>query len=221
MKHQPNQKIKTFYYLLLTLLHIYMFNYSLQTFPKMTFYGMARFLTHISFYTNGFYFVLKFLISIPIFKSLFIGFDEKYGKKIFRFGFALSFVVASLYWGMRFADPKLLLRSDIVIPIDLDIFLHGGNFILNFTEHIFIHPEHNYESSNRFFLFFLISYSIFLKVAYYAFGIFSYPFVTEKSPLVYLTVVFFGILFMMSGDLIFRGIIKLNETRSRIKQRIN
>ena len=220
MKDQSNQKIKT-YYFLLTLLHIYMFNYSRKTFPNMTFYGMARFLTHISFYVNGFYFITKFLTHIPILNALFTPIHEKCGKKIFRFGFSLSFVVASMYWGMRLADPKLLLPSGLVIPIDLDIFLHGGNFILNFLEHIFIQPEHNYQNSNKIFLMFLIIYSIFLKVAYHAFGIFSYPFVKEKSPFVYLIVVVFGMLFLMSGDLIFRGICKLNEGRSKIKQRIN
>ena len=217
MKDQLNLTIKTFYYLLLTVLHIYMYSYLRATFPEMTFYGRLLFLTNISFYLNGFYYMSKFLSYVPILNAVFTNFDEKSRRKIFRFGFSLSFVVSFLYWGMRLADPKMLLASGVVIPIDLDLFLHGANFGLNFLEHIVITPEHNYDSSLKDFIIFSIFYSILLKVALLGFGITTYPFVAENSGFVYLAVVCIGVLLMLSGDLIFRGISKINEKRSRIK----
>ena len=79
-------------------------------------------------------------------------------------------------------------------------------------EHSLIQPKYNYENSYKIFFIFFIIYSILLKLAYLGFGIIIYPFVKEKSGFVYCFVVV-GMILMLAGDIVFRGITIVNERR--------
>ena len=218
MKDNFNSIFKTFFYLSVTLLHLYMDVTVYKTFPKMNFLYRLLFLTFISFYVNWFYYLTKFLRGIPILNAIPRLFDEKYLKRLFRLAFSLSFVVFILYWGMILLDPKLLFRSGMEIPIHLDLFLHGGNFILNLMEHSLINPDDSYEPSYRSFIVFLVFYFCLLKVCYAFFGILTYPFVDSKNIFFYIAIFCCGKILMFSGDLVFKGIVRVNERRLKIKR---
>jgi len=218
MKENIGNKLKAFYYLVITALHFYMNVYMRTTFPSLSPIERFLYLTMISFYLNWLYYTIKFLKETPIFNALPLIFEDKSLKNIFRFNFGLSFVVVLLYWAMRLSDPKLLFSDPrYIIPIDLDLFLHGANFGLNFLEHIMIHPEHQYESSYKSFFIFLIFYSSLLKIAQIGFGIRTYAFVFDKGILFYLAVVTAGMIMMILGDFLFIGIKTLNGKRFKVK----
>jgi hypothetical protein len=218
MKDNLASKLKAFYYLVLTALHFYMNIKQITTYPTMTLFYKFIFLTGISYYLNWFYYTIKFLKGTPILNALPKMVEEKSLKKLFRFNFSLSFVVFFLYWCMRLADPKLLFSDPrVVIPVDLDVFLHGGNFGLNFVEHLVIQPESNYENSYKSFFMFLVFYSCMLKIAHVWFGVYSYAFVIEKGMLVYIVVIFCGMLFMLLGDFVFKVITRVNGKRLKVK----
>ena len=219
MKENYNNKLKAFYYLVLTTLHLYMNNYLRTTFPNVPTMERFLYLTNISFNLNWFYYTIRFFKETPIFNLLPLILEEKSLKKLLRFNFALSFVVVLLYWIMKLSNPKLLFSNPKdIIPLDLDIFLHGANLAFNILEHLVIKPEYKYENSYKYFFIFLVFYSSLLKIAQIGFGVNSYAFVFEKGIMFYLAVVSAAMMLMILGDFLFKGIKILNGKRFKLKE---
>ncbi len=219
MKDNYSNKLKAFYYLVLTTLHFYMNYYLRTTFPNVPTIKRFLFLTNISFNLNWLYYTVKFFKETPIFSHLPLITEEKSLKRLLRFNFALSFVVVLMYWIMKLSNPKLLFSDPKdIIPLDLDLFLHGANLGFNFLEHLVIKPEFEYENSYKSFFLFLVFYSSLLKIAQIGFGINAYAFVFEKGMMFYLAVVTAAMLFMILGDFLFIGIKILNGKRFKIKE---
>lgn len=217
MKDSFHSISKTFYYLVITLFHLFISVAQRREIPNVSFINRLLFLTNISFNINWFYYLTRFLKGTPVFNSVSNLIEENSLKRLFRFSFSLSFVILILYWGMKLADPKLLFKSGKVIPLYLDLILHGGNFVLNFVEHSFLQSRNNYENSYKSFFVFMIFYACLLKISYQVFGIITYPFVYEQNILFFGLVVLCGMVMMLLGDLMFKGIEKVNTKRLKIK----
>ena len=126
------------YYLLLFIAHGYV-DYCMLTHriidPRLIIH--FSFLTHISFYLNFLYYTLRLLQSLNIVKNPFTSSPFRF---LFQFTYVISFVVFSLFWGMLLTHPQLLSKKDVPLNPYTNVFLHGGNFILNFIENKWIHP---------------------------------------------------------------------------------
>ena len=71
---------------------------------------------------------------------------------------------------MIFSDPSLLISNTDrkMLPLILDLFLHGANFILNFIEHVFVFPKSDSRAMGIVFYFvFSIFYACFMKFLYH------------------------------------------------------
>lgn len=142
------------YYFILFLGHIYV-DYSMLTHriidPRLIIH--FSFLTHISFYLNFVYYTLRFFIVIGLSKNVL---DKEFFKNFFQFQYVISFIVFTLFWGMFLSDPHLLSKADIPVNPYTNLFLHGGNFLFNFFEHLYMNPrrieQHYYKEILFYFL---------------------------------------------------------------------
>lgn len=198
-----SDKRKMLIYLLITLLNTIEYIWISSIFPGSIISRLV-FLTMISLFINWFYYLIRFLYHFDI-KLI----HEIKERRIFKFGFSLSFLVVIMYWGMIIADPATLLKAENKIPIILDLLLHGCNFILNLVEHLIIDRKVNDRDKFigwKFYFIFAVLYTIEIKVVSYFFNYHAYPIVQHMNfPLmIFMNIV--AMLIMLSGEFIYNKI---------------
>ena len=206
------KKYRVFYYFIIVCLHLYMHNWMGEIFPEVTFFRRLCFLTNISFYSNLIYFLYVLIMHVPYghkFKN------HHFLSAYFKFCYGLSFVVFIMYWGMIIADPSLLVRdpSIKILPLFLDLFLHGANFIFNFIEHVYVFPKSDNKAIGIvFYILFSFSYSIFLQIIYRSHGIIVYPFVNKFSVVEFSLFVGIATFMIYLGDITYRFLLQKEKT---------
>ena len=190
------------YYLLLFIAHGYV-DYCMLTHriidPRLIIH--FSFLTHISFYLNFLYYTLRLLQSLNIVKNPFTSSPFRF---LFQFTYVISFVVFSLFWGMLLTHPQLLSKKDVPLNPYTNVFLHGGNFILNFIENKWIHPGSILSLiSKNFYFGFIIFYVSYMIIIKNITGVALYSFL-EDGPVVICVVVLAGIGLLVLGDYVYR-----------------
>lgn len=167
-------KVKSYYYLMVSILHLYMM-YWIRSVIKSPWFIHLSFLTILSFNLNLFYFITSTILSNL--RKTHILYSNKFNG-LFKFNFSLSLVVCLMYWGMVVSSPELLFKSNFRVPLVLDIFLHGGTFFVNLLEILLISPRKDNKNVG------LLSYSIFavfygsyLNFLYHYHNVVIYPFV--------------------------------------------
>lgn len=137
------------------------------SFPKNFLY-----LTQIDLYISILYYL--FCLITDIFKKE----SKKYYHKFFNFCFTLSFIVFVMYWLMFFIDNSSLYKQGIQIPLVLTILLHGGVFICNLIEQIFIQKRKSPAYCNQvIYFFFTVIYIGMLSIINYLLDFKVYPFI--------------------------------------------
>lgn len=195
---------KPVYYLAVTSLHLFMLKWHDHLYPN-PYYQKVCWLTMMSFFINLIYYSYMLMASLGIIKRKLNKLEDSY----FKMAFCISFVVFLLFWTIMAVDRNMLLNPEDNTPTILNIFTHGGNFVLNIFEHIVVKPRPNASNINTmFFLGFLLTYSACLKIIFYLTGFAAYPFV-EKAPLLhYMIINIVGLLMVALGDKTFRMLIK-------------
>jgi hypothetical protein len=202
------KKSRLLYYLIIICLHFYMHNWLAEVFPDVTFFRRILFLTNISFYSNLIYYIYVFIMHVP--------YGHKFKHHIFltayfKFCYGLSFVVFIMYWGMVISDPSLLVRDPTItiLPLFLDLFLHGANFILNLIEHVFVFPKSDSKAIGiLFYGLFSMGYAVLLQIVYKSHGISVYPFVNKFSLIEFSLFVGVATFMIYIGDCTYRLFLK-------------
>ncbi len=202
---------RIFYYCLIVILHLYMHLWLIDIFPETSLFRRMCYLTNISFYLNLIYYSYVLIMHVP-YGNRFKHF--KFLQGYFKFCYAISFVVFILYWGMIFADPSLLISKPDrkMLPLFLDLFLHGANFILNFIEHVFVFPKSDSRAMGILFYFvFSIFYASFMKFLYHSHGIEVYPFVSKLGLIEFTAFIGLATFLVYIGDLTYRFLLKVEK----------
>lgn len=195
---------KPVYYLTVVSLHLYMLKWHDDLYPQ-PYYQKVCYLTLLSFFLNLGYYSWMLIDSLKIIKKNFDTIESCY----FKLAFCLSFVVFTLFWAMIMFDRNMVVDPDNATPTFLNCFTHGGNFILNIFEHLYVKPRGDATRINIFFFAgFMVIYSSTLKLVASLTGFAAYPFV-EKAPIFhYFIVNLIGLGLVCMGDKAFRMIIK-------------
>ena len=213
------KKSRVFYYFIIICLHLYMNNWLKEVFPGVPFLRRLCFLTNISFYSNLIYYLYVLIMHVPYghkFKNF------KFLSAYFKVCYGLSFVVFIMYWGLVIADPSLLIRDPkvTVLPLILDLFLHGANFILNFFEHVYVFPKSDNKAIGIvFYGLFSLCYSLLLQIIYRTHGIVVYPFVSKFSIIEFSLFVGLSTFLIYIGDCTYRFLLKKEKHVQEIKER--
>jgi hypothetical protein len=143
--------------------------------------------------------------SLNIIKKNFASLEDSY----FKLAFCLSFVVFTLFWAMIMFDRNMVIDPDNETPTFLNVFTHGGNFLLNIFEHLYVKPRGDATRINIFFFTgFMVMYSSSLKLIASLTGFAAYPFVDKAPILHYFIVNVIGLCLVCMGDKAFRMLIK-------------
>lgn len=155
------------------------------------------YLTQINLYIDTIYFLLCLFIDIAKKDS------KKYYHQLFNFCFTLSFIVFIMYWSMFFIKKDTLYKEGLQPNFILAVLLHGGVFIFNLLEQIFIQKRKSPKYCNPIIYFvFTILYIGGLSLLYYLFDIRVYPFI-YGSFLSFFIVCIGGILTSLLGHKIY------------------
>jgi hypothetical protein len=195
---------KITYYSLAVLAHLLIIHWTNITFPG-PFLKKVCYLTNISLYLDTIYFISMLFVHLKL-----IEFHRSVEIGYFKFCYVMSFVVFMLYWGIILTNPELLLRKDVKIPLGLDLFLHGANFILNLLEAKLINPRENYSFHFLFYLSFCGLYGAMLKAVMYVFDWVVYPFVSVGH-VEYFVVMLMALGLVLLGDLTYHGLTKNHQ----------
>jgi hypothetical protein len=171
------RNLRILYYSFLVVLHLHVDHISRSLYKNLTLLQHFSFNTNMSFYFNLFYFSYLLLIHLPFGNKLK---NSKFLESLSKFNFSVSFVVFSIYWGMVAIDPSLILQdhANRILPFKYDLFLHGGNFLLNLIEHLYVFPKTDAKSIGFTILtFFYVAYLIYLKVLFHYYNVVIYPFI--------------------------------------------
>lgn len=192
------------YYFAVVSLHYYMLKWHDHLYPN-PYYQKVCWLTLMSFFMNFSYYSWMLVDSLNVFKKNFTKVENSY----FKFIFCISFVVFSLFWTIMMIDRNMLINPEDETPTFLNIFTHGGNFVLNLFEHLFVKPRgDSTKISYLFFIGFMLIYSSGLKLVFSFSGFLAYPFV-EKAPILHYAIVnLCGFLLVCLGDKAFRMLIR-------------
>jgi hypothetical protein len=151
---------------------------------KFPFFQNLLFLTMISYYTNIVY--IFFMANQEwgiFFKHKTYKAHKHWIDKIFNFLFALSFTVMVMFWSMYAKDPNSVLQQGESIPLPLNLFLHGGTFVIFLIEQLFIRRRKDKELKDLcpiwIYFIFVTCYIVLLEIAYYTTGYAVYPFVSR------------------------------------------
>jgi hypothetical protein len=173
------RSFKIIYYSFLVVLHLHVDYVSRSLYRNLTLLQHFSFNTNMSFFFNLFYFSYVLILNLPFGNSNKTN-NLKFLQILAKFNFSISFVVFSFYWGMVAYDPSLILQdhANRILPFKYDIFLHGGNFLLNLVEHVFLFPK----SDTNFIGFSILTcfytiYLFYLKLLFHYFNIVIYPFI--------------------------------------------
>lgn len=165
------------------------------------------YLTMISFYLNFFYYFLMFLIDKKIIKDSNISLQHTY----FKFAYVISFVVFIMYYGMILVDRSLLKSGNFAMPMLLDFFLHGLNYLFNVLELAFLNRRENTDKINHItYLIFGICYFSFLQIIYNQYEIAVYPFVKNSNFFKLMGIFASALAFISLGDLTYQFIVNKN-----------
>jgi hypothetical protein len=218
-----SQKFNIFkitYYSLAVLAHLFIINWANTTFP-IPFFKRICYLTNISLYLDTIYFITMLLVHLKL-----IEFHRSVEIGYFKFCYLMSFVVFILYWGIILTNPELLMPKDVKIPLGLDLFLHGANFILNLLEAKVINPRENFSFHFLFYLSFCVVYGTMLKVVLHVFDWVVYPFVSVGH-VEYFVVMLMALGLVMLGDLTYYILTKnhhhyyLHANQAQLKKELN
>ena len=164
------------------------------------------YLTQIDLYINIIYYFLICLKEQKKEKNL-----KKSYEKFFNFCFSFSFNAFIMFWLIFINNKKNLFKIKIKFSFFLIFNLHGGIFLINLIEAIFLNKRNKPKTINLFFYFFFaVIYPFFLRFIYFKFGIKSYPFITKNFFLVF-GIVFISLLMCLIGHFIYVFISKEKE----------
>lgn len=141
-------------------------------------------------------------------------------QRLFNFIFSLSFLVTIMFWGMIFIDKGTLYKKGLHIPFILNFSLHGGVFIINACEQLFICKRKNpkYCSVNLYFIITLI-YTVSIKLIQELFNIKTYPFAL-KSVKIMIFVNFTGFLTCVLGHYIYIFLSKSKKSNNEEEEEL-
>lgn len=218
-QNSNSDKKKMLIYLLITFLNTIEYFWISSIFPASIISRLV-FLTMISLFINWFYYFLRLLTHLEI-KLI----EEIKERRIFKFGFSLSFLVVVMYWGMIISDPQTLYKAEASIPIVLDLMLHGCNFLFNLLEHIVINRRVNDRDSFigwKFYFIFAALYTIEIKAASYFLDFHAYPIVQQMNIPITIFLNIVAMLIMLGGEFIYNkismlGIKKLLTEEEHVK----
>jgi hypothetical protein len=209
-----NQYFKIFYYISVSMITIYEYNWLNIVFPNIPFYKNILFLTIFSLFCNLFFYIIK---SLMHFKDNILSGNQE--KNFFRFIFCLSFLVFVLYWGMILSNRDGVIPQGVFIPPILDFLIHGGNFLINLFTHTIIlgKNEENLNYSWRFHFFISLFYTTFYKIIYFVFDYSVYPIIAIMDIKLYIFLNFVGINLLILGEYLFFKGLKIRNKEILLK----
>ena len=193
--------MKIVYYIAICLLHLYFQREALSTVPLEK---QLCFLTLISLHLNSIYFIYMLLSGLKLLNR-----NDKNERFAIKFLFSLGFTVTVVFWLMYTFVPHLLMRPNVTIPLMLNLFIHGGSFLLLFIEITFVQKRLNCEDCNyKTFTIFSAGYGVYLKLIYMITGFAAYPFVATNIEFV--VVLAPGVGFCLLGEVLYNKILEQN-----------
>lgn len=155
-------------------------------------------------FINTFYFFYKFLGSVNI-----ISINKKFERRLFKFSFHLSFLVLVLYWSLRLLDPSTLAKNPYILPFELDILLHGANYLVNLLEHLIIcRKSKDFDSfiDWKFILAFGMIYTLIVKAVFCLTGFAVYPLIEQMDVFLFILMNLGALLIIFVSDCVYHKI---------------
>jgi hypothetical protein len=148
-----------------------------RTVSQFSFLTSLLYLTIISFHMNFIYYTLSFLYEIKILKIL----NKESLDKFFNLCVIFSFTAGVMFWVLSLQDPNSVVEKGVEIPIILNLFLHGGTFIIALLEQVIFNKRTTQNHFNLIYLAIIVAlYSLLLKGIYVIYDFDVYPFVKEN-----------------------------------------
>ena len=168
-------KIKIFY-CIVNILYVFFFVWE-KINSNGPFWKGLIFLTNINYNLNIIHYSLCLIIEFNLISK-----RREYFNTFYNFLFSLSFTVGFMFWGMYFDNPESVLPKGVQIPIILNLYIHGGTFMICFIEQAFVYPRKTNERCNiLYYLLFVTFYIAFLYIVFFCTGYPVYPFIKNKK----------------------------------------
>ncbi len=129
----------------------------------------------------------------------------------------MSFLVFLYYWGLILTNPSMLSSSPTPLPLLLDLFLHGANYVINLAEHVYVCPKDDCGDIGYLtYILFALFYSSLLQGLYVFFGIKIYPFVEDLNLIGFIIFNFIAFGIALIGDLTYYRLMKLKGRNRKL-----
>lgn len=196
--------LRIIYYLCVVLAHFYFNHWVVELFNTPILIRLC-YLTNLSFFINMIYYIIILIEHILQRRIVTKSFINSY----FKFAYSISFVVFVLYWAMITINPSLLAKDGKFLPIILDLFLHGANYVLNLIEHIYLDPKEDSDYVNyKVYFIFMVFYKSMIHLVYHLAGIVVYPLVTKLNITGNIILLCSGYSLIMLGDFTYKLMMK-------------
>lgn len=157
------------------------------------------YITQITFYLVIIYLVLETLTDSKIFSNQ----CKESMNILFHLSFVLSLLVFIMFWSLFFYQKDSLFPKGISVNYPLNIFLHGGTFLICLMEQLVFNKRTNQTFIGvHWFILLTIGYLSALEGLYYFFGVSSYPFLLW-SIWSYVLASIGGIICLLLGEVIY------------------
>lgn len=201
--------MKAFYYLAIAMIHLYVMNYMMTTFPIPA-WKHFTFLTNISFFLNLAYFVYMSLVELKLLKG-----GHPFENSYVKFAFSIAFVVFTMFWFMMSIEPTLLAKKGFYMPTALNYFLHGFNFVFIIMEHLFIQPREDCPKIGlKVYLIFAVCYMGLLQTLHHLFQVTVYPFVATLPFHYLMAVVVASVVMCLIGNTAYQKTLKKKKIKA-------
>jgi hypothetical protein len=106
--------------------------------------------------------------------------------------------------------PEMRLRITVTpLPMFIDLFLHGANFVINFIEHVYVFPKSDSKHIGIVVYFiFTFAYALLIQTINYLYGVAIYPLLSHVKIIEFFAVIGFAMILVYIGDCSYRFFIK-------------
>ncbi len=174
---------------------------------NFNFFQNLLFLTMISLHMNLVYLKLSIMKEFRLLKL-----DDWYFDRFFNFNFSITFFICVMFWGMHFNDPKALIIDGVSIPLVLNLFIHGGTFVVNLIDKILIKKRNNKNIIHWIsYVIFTGWYLILAELIYHVVGYEIYPFLAVAGIIEVSVIFLIANALSLIGHFTYRLLTKVDE----------
>lgn len=198
---------KKYYHLSAMIISLLVYIYEIYRNPTLVLLTLI-YITQITFYLVIIYLVIETLIDFNLLSNN----HRKSMDILFNLSFVLSLTVMLMFWSLFFYQKSSLFSKGMPVNYPLNIFLHGGTFLICLLEQVVFNKRINQPFIGvHWFVLLTFGYLSALEGLYYFFSISSYPFLLW-SIWSYVFSGIGGVICLLIGEVIYIQLTKEKES---------